>query len=132
MQRLIAIILLTCFSILLVQTAYAGLITDTKKQEINNNTSQAAQSGETAYDNRTLDDYIVALIRLVLSVLGAIFVVLIFVAGNNWMQAAGNEEKVKKAQDTIQNLLIGLCILLIGYFLASGLGGLLSSILLAK
>lgn len=49
-------------------------------------------------------------IRGFLSVLGIIFVVLMVLAGYNWMTAGGNEEKVEKAKDTIRRAIIGLII----------------------
>jgi chemotaxis receptor (MCP) glutamine deamidase CheD len=47
------------------------------------------------------------------------------------MTAGGNEEKVKKAKTTVINLIIGLCLTIIVYALASYLGGLISRMLLA-
>jgi len=45
-----------------------------------------------------------------LSILGAIFVILIIYAGYNWMTASGEEQKVEKAKDTIRRAIIGLII----------------------
>ena len=50
-----------------------------------------------------------------LSLLGVIFIILIIYAGYNWMTAAGNEEKVTKAQDTIKRAIIGLIIIVSAY-----------------
>lgn len=96
-------------------------------------TANLAGGNGAGYDtNVGLTDIIANIIRMVLVVLGIIFIVLIFVAGNDWMQAAGNEEKVKKSKSTIINLIIGLCIILIAYALTAGLGGLVSNMLLTK
>jgi len=45
-----------------------------------------------------------------LALLGIIFIVLIILAGYNWMTAAGEEEKVNKAKDTLARAIIGLVI----------------------
>ncbi|MFA5023897.1 MAG: hypothetical protein WC523_02995 [Patescibacteria group bacterium] len=99
--------------------------------EMGDNVNNVAGTKGAGYNSsRTLEDIIGAGIKIVTSVLGIIFVSLMFVAGNNWMQAGGNEEKVKKSQKTIRDLLIGLCLCLILYALSTGLGGLISSLLL--
>jgi hypothetical protein len=46
-----------------------------------------------------------------LSLLGTIFIILMLLAGYNWMTAAGEEEKVNKAKDTIRRAIIGLIII---------------------
>ena len=57
--------------------------------------------------------YVVAmLIRGFLGLVALIFVILIILAGVRWMNSAGNEETIKKAQDTIKNSVIGLIIIL--------------------
>mgnify|MGYP007077428116 CR=1 FL=1 len=54
-------------------------------------------------------------VQLVLSFLGIIFTLLILYAGFLWMNARGQEDQVKKAQQTIQMALIGLVIVLASY-----------------
>lgn len=56
-----------------------------------------------------------AVINAFLSILGVIFIILIILAGYNWMTARGDEEKVTKAKDTITRAIIGL-IIVIGAF----------------
>lgn len=108
-----------------------NLINANTLTEMNNNVSSVGGVNGAGYDSsRTLEDIIGAGIKIVTSILGIIFVSLMFVAGNNWMQAGGNEEKVKKSQKTIRDLLIGLCLCLILYALSTGLGGLISGLLL--
>ncbi len=50
------------------------------------------------------------LISVALGLLGMIFIILILVAGFNWMTAAGDEEKIKKAGSMIRAAVIGLLI----------------------
>lgn len=51
------------------------------------------------------------LINIFLGLLGVIFLVLMLYAGYMWMTSAGDPEKVKKAQTTIRNAIIGLVII---------------------
>ena len=54
-------------------------------------------------------------VSIFLGLLGIIFIILIIYAGYNWMTAAGNEEKVKKAQETLKQAIIGLIIVVSAY-----------------
>ena len=132
MNKFFPIYLLTiCLSFLIFSQAQAALVTPEKmtdyRTKINNTASEANYSGPTK-----LEDVISRVIKIVLSVLGVIFLALMFAAGNTWMMAAGNEEKIKESQKKIQNLLIGLCIILVAYALSSGFSGLLTKVLLTK
>lgn len=51
-------------------------------------------------------------INVALGLLGIIFIILILIAGFNWMTAAGDEEKIKKAGATIRAAIIGLLIVI--------------------
>jgi len=50
-----------------------------------------------------------------LSLLAIIFVILVIIAGYNWMIAAGDESKVSYAKETIKRALIGLIIIAAAY-----------------
>ena len=54
-------------------------------------------------------------VRAFLSLLGVIFIILILLAGYHWMTAAGDEEKVTKAKNTIRRAIIGLLIVVGSY-----------------
>ncbi len=58
-----------------------------------------------------------AVISLILSVLGVIFIVLIVYGGILWMTAAGNDERAKKAGDILKQSAIGLIIVVAAYIL---------------
>ena len=55
------------------------------------------------------------ILKLVLGLLGTIFVILVVYGGILWMTAGGNEEQLKKAQGVIKNAVIGLTIVLGAY-----------------
>ncbi|HLD27910.1 MAG TPA: hypothetical protein VJB39_03595 [Patescibacteria group bacterium] len=58
-------------------------------------------------------------INLFLSLLGALFLILVIYGGFTWMTAGGNEEKVKTATDLMTKAAIGLAIILSAYLLAN-------------
>ena len=55
------------------------------------------------------------IIEAFLSLLGVIFIILMIIAGYDWMSAAGDERKVDKAKDTILRAIIGLIIIVSTY-----------------
>lgn len=65
-----------------------------------------------ATDENTLPTILGYIINGVLSLLGIIFIVLMILAGYNWMMASGNEKRVEEAKDTIKRAIIGLVIVL--------------------
>ena len=68
------------------------------------------QAGFEGADETSFAEIIGGVVSTALGFLGVIFVILIIYAGYNWMTAAGEEEKVRKAQDTIKRAVIGLII----------------------
>ncbi|MBU0880326.1 hypothetical protein KKB33_02250, partial [Patescibacteria group bacterium] len=56
-------------------------------------------------------------IQAILGLLGIIFLILILYAGFNWMTAAGDEEKVTKAKETLSRAIIGLVIIVSAYLI---------------
>ena len=55
------------------------------------------------------------IIQIFLSLLGAIFIILMLYGGYTWMMARGNAEEVTKAIDLIKNAIIGLVIVMAAY-----------------
>jgi hypothetical protein len=58
------------------------------------------------------------IISVLLSLLGAAFLILIIYAGFKWMLARGEEEEIQEAKDTIKHGVIGLAIILMSYSIA--------------
>jgi hypothetical protein len=77
--------------------------------------------GTTAYgedgEPKAIQEIIAMVIKTFLGLLGAIFIILIIMAGFKYMTAGGNEEKVKQAVSQIKNAIIGLLIVLASYSL---------------
>lgn len=71
---------------------------------------------QAGYDpDLTLGTVVATIIKGFLGLLGVIFIILILLAGYNWMTAAGDEEKIKKATNTIRSAIIGLLIIIAAY-----------------
>lgn len=67
-------------------------------------------AGYTDATETSLFDIVGTVISALLALLGVIFVLLIVIAGYNWMTAQGDEHKIDKAKDTIRAAIIGLII----------------------
>jgi hypothetical protein len=74
------------------------------------NNVATANGGYQPYPQVSLSSTIGVIIRAALSLLGAVFIILIIVGGYVWMTAEGNEQKVEKAQNYIRRAIIGLVI----------------------
>jgi amino acid transporter len=92
----------------------------TQAQLINNATEINKQanalrlnSGFTA--NVSLGGVMAYIIEGFLALLGVIFIILIIIAGYDWMTARGEEEKVNKSKKTIERAIIGLLIIIAAY-----------------
>lgn len=78
-------------------------------------TNFAGTSGAGFDASTTVGSVMAAVIKGFIALLGIIFVVLIILAGNKWMNAGGDEEKVREAKDSIQRAIIGLIIIIAAY-----------------
>lgn len=76
------------------------------------------QIGNTSFNTdkpKDLRAIVVEFIQIILGLLGIIFVSLILMGGYRWMTAAGNQDKVEAAQQTLTKAIIGLLIILASY-----------------
>jgi lysylphosphatidylglycerol synthetase-like protein (DUF2156 family) len=69
----------------------------------------------TTADSNTLASTLGIIINVALSILGVIFIVIIILAGYQWMMAQGNEQAVTKAKDSMTRAVIGLIIVISSY-----------------
>jgi amino acid transporter len=67
-------------------------------------------------------------VKVILSMVGITFFVLIVLAGYKWMTSGGNEEKVKEAKSQILKAVIGLIIIFISWFITTFVAGCLADI----
>jgi cytochrome bd-type quinol oxidase subunit 2 len=106
---IIIIILFSFFSV-----AQAGFLTGNTAESLRSNADKIQESA--GFDSSlTLGEAVAVIVKTFLGLLGVIFVILIIIAGYNWMTAAGDEEKIKKATSTIRSAIIGLIIIVAAY-----------------
>ncbi len=110
MKRIIAIIIVLS-GLLLGSAAFAGILSPGVANSFTKDVAPASGYSQ----NVSLGGIIAILVRAVLGLLAIIFLILMIMAGFNWMTAGGDEAKVKKAQDTIKTAIIGLLIVLAAY-----------------
>jgi len=91
----------------------AQLLEGEALQQLNSNSQQVKAFA--GFSNASVGSIIAAVISAVLGLLAAIFMVLMVLSGFKWMTASGNEDQVKKAQETIKAAIIGLIIVLAAY-----------------
>jgi hypothetical protein len=77
-------------------------------------TRQGAGLGDLEYA-----DIAAGVINIMLSIVGALFVILIISSGFTWMVSQGNQEKVDKARKTLSYAVVGLIIVIASYSIAS-------------
>lgn len=107
------IILIVGFSLVsdvLVVSAFEGdLVMDQYNQE------DAFRQASGFSQSTTIGEVVQMAIEGFLGLLAVIFVILMILAGYNWMTAGGDEQKVTKAKDTIRAAIIGLVIIVAAY-----------------
>lgn len=59
-----------------------------------------------------------SVVNYALLFLGLITVIMIIISGFMWIFAAGNEEKIKKAQDIMKGAILGLLVVMVSYGVA--------------
>lgn len=75
----------------------------------------AVNGGYQTADPVAIETTLGAIIQGILSALGIVFLAIIIYSGLMWMTAGGNEAKAGKAQNTIQQAIIGLIIVVAAY-----------------
>lgn len=73
------------------------------------------KGGYSAADENTFSGILGTVVSVVLGFLGIIFIILTIYAGFTWMTAAGNEEKVSRAQSILKRSIIGLIVIVSSY-----------------
>ena len=75
------------------------------------------------FDTNFLQTKTGQIIGLVLSFVGAIFLILMIYAGILWMTAQGNDQQVSKAKSLMIDAVVGMIIVFAAYALTTFLGG---------
>lgn len=88
--------------------------TNTQTNPMLDKLNLVADSGgyDTTSGDTKLMTVVGTIIQAALGLLGAIFIIIMVIAGYNWMMASGNEQRVEKAKNMITRAIIGLIITL--------------------
>ncbi|MFC1598446.1 pilin [Patescibacteria group bacterium] len=109
---LIFIILIIASYMLIAGTAFGYGVSDIK--DFTGQTREGAGLGNLEYA-----DIAAGAINIMLSIVGAIFVILIISSGFTWMISQGNQDKVDKARKTLSYAVVGLIVIIASYSIAS-------------
>ena len=113
-KKLISFISFIYLIFFAINTVRAGkFIEESLITESNSNTRLFGDQTGLGYQSPVI--FLSQLITVFLSLLGVIFIILIILAGYNWMTAGGEEEKVNKAKQMIYRAIIGLIIIMSAY-----------------
>jgi amino acid transporter len=95
----------------------AGLLKDEISNGIDEVTGDLANTAgyNTSADKNSALLLVQTVINIFLSVIGVLLLAFILYAGYHWLTAKGDEEKVKKAQDTIERAVTGIIIIIAAY-----------------
>lgn len=110
MKKVISFLIILGLAVVIMPSASAQLIDTSGMSDISGQVQQAAGFGDVS-----VGSIIAAIIRAILGLLAAIFMILMILSGFRWMTASGNESQVEKAQETIKAALIGLIVVLAAY-----------------
>ncbi|MFH1412601.1 MAG: hypothetical protein ABIG10_01040 [bacterium] len=89
-----------------------------------------AAAGNAGFVERTVTDITGSVIGIVLSLIGALFLILMIYGGIMWMTASGSIERVGKAKKLIVAGVVGLIIVLSAFAITSFIGDRLSPTLI--
>jgi len=76
-------------------------------------------ASEAGYGTAELPDVVGRVVKIVLSLMALIAIVIIIVAGFQWMTSGGNEDKIKAAKKLMGSALVGLIIIIFAYAIVS-------------
>lgn len=91
----------------------AGLLNSGMHSEQYNQTE--ALKARAGLESNNVETVVAGIIKVFLGLLGIIFVILIILAGFNWMTAGGDEAKIEKAKKLMSRAIIGLIIIVAAY-----------------
>ncbi len=122
-QLLSFVIISTVFSLFFVFNGGLNSVSAQQQTQLYNSQVGLGEVGSVYGQKRPDDIRITAakMIRLVLSLLGAVFLGLVIFAGFKWMTSGGNEEGVKGAKKMLANSVIGLVIIIVSWSITTWL-----------
>ncbi len=113
MKKALSIIFFLSLLLFTASSSLAQLVSPDALGQMENNANTIKTTS--GFGGSTIGSVIATVIQAALGLLALIFIVLMIVAGFQWMTASGNEAQVKKSLDTIKTAIIGLVIVLAAY-----------------
>jgi len=112
MKKIFSFIIIAAISLIFLSSSVSAQVLNntTGLNDLTTNVATTAHFG-----NVQIGYMIANIIKVALGLLATIFLILTVIAGFEWMTAAGNEEQVKTAQNSMKNAIIGLVIVLAAY-----------------
>ena len=120
MKKNLGLILMTMLiANLLVSAAGPALAISDVEKDINEQLQPIADVYDSSsdIDEETFAETLAKIIKIVLGLLGIIFLILIIYAGFVWMTSSGNEEKVGRAKGIMMAAIIGVTIIIAAYII---------------
>ena len=115
-KHVLSLIILTIFGLFMISAVSPALA----DSSLVNSQVGLKQVGDQAFGNSVPQDprvIVAKVINVILTFMGVLFLVLIILGGFQYMTAAGNEEKTKKAVGLISNAVIGLVIIMVSWMI---------------
>lgn len=108
-------IIIIC-SILLIPSSFAMAYSFSNDSGLSSFAEKTGHSEQKLFsDSESIASSLGTIIQYLLSFLGVIFMVLLVYGGILWMTARGNDQQLKKAQETIVQSIIGLIVIVSAY-----------------
>ena len=116
MKKTFSAFILSLLLLFLIGSTASAQLLDTNSNSVKTlgNTTDIA-AGRAGMSKISIGALVSQIIQVVLGLLAVIFLILLIIAGFQWMTAAGNEEQIKKSQATMKSAIIGLIIILAAY-----------------
>lgn len=108
------IIAIFTFAFIPLQSVNGGTFIDSARDKLGS-AGQAANAPSAQSEKEGLGTLIGSAIRVVLQLVGVIFLVMMVYAGFLWMTSRGQEDKIEKARDIMTATVIGIFIVITAY-----------------
>lgn len=98
-----------------INICHAQILSGDVTEEINKKVLDLKSEAGVGTETPSIAKSAQVIINGFLGLLAVIFIILVILAGYNWMTASGDDQKVTKAKETIQKAVIGIIIIACSY-----------------
>jgi hypothetical protein len=111
--------IILCGILLAVSFSQAQVFNPTGLANVNKGITATSTNAGLQSGPKTVADLVINIVRVILTIVGLVFFILIVYGGFKWMTAAGNDQKVAEARKLIINAVIGLAIISAAYAISA-------------